>query len=325
VRRYNLISAMFFLGYFRRKFEEVKRRGIESANTTLDSFLKVGFAILFLFTLVWLSVFLYIAFYYTYVPSVEHAKTVNLQFRECTPEDSETYNEDVKGVCSFPTAHVQLSKSFATFMIGQPYEISLVLDVPESEVNRQLGMFMVCGELVGRNGIQVAHSCKSSILKYQSPLLKMITTISLAPMYVSGVLEERQSLNIPLFSSFEEDQNVPVSDMYLEIKTEHLQVYSAKVQIDAHLRGLRYVMYHWPLASAAFGVSFNLSVVLFIALLSWHHLFNSCDSYGGTFIIKRLGMKNSEEDESKGSEEEVDEVILEKKKIDEKPVEVMGS
>lgn len=44
-----------------------------------------------------------------------------------------------KGVCSFPRAHVQLTKSNQLLMVGQPYKITLVLEVPESERNKELG------------------------------------------------------------------------------------------------------------------------------------------------------------------------------------------
>lgn len=66
--------------YFSKKIEFYKFKTIETANITLDTLFKGGLLLLFLITIVWASVFLYVAFYYTYVPSIEHVKDANLQF-----------------------------------------------------------------------------------------------------------------------------------------------------------------------------------------------------------------------------------------------------
>lgn len=42
------------------------------------------------------------------------------------------------------------------------------------------------------------------------------------------------------------------------------------LKIYAKFTGLRYVLYHWPVFSAIFGISTNLVMLLFIALLSWY-------------------------------------------------------
>lgn len=44
-----------------------------------------------------------------------------------------------KGICSFPSAHVQLTKKQQLLMVGQPYKVNLQLEMPESPANKQLG------------------------------------------------------------------------------------------------------------------------------------------------------------------------------------------
>lgn len=44
-----------------------------------------------------------------------------------------------KGACSFPSAHVQLTKKQQLLMIGQRYKIFLSLEMPESPANVDLG------------------------------------------------------------------------------------------------------------------------------------------------------------------------------------------
>lgn len=41
--------------------------------------------------------------------------------------------------------------------------------------------------------------------------------------------------------------------MYIEIQSKHIELYSAKFLINAHFSGLRYIMFNWPVVSAAFG------------------------------------------------------------------------
>lgn len=43
------------------------------------------------------------------------------------------------GICSFPSAHVQLTRRSNMLMPSQPYRIRLALEMPESPVNKDLG------------------------------------------------------------------------------------------------------------------------------------------------------------------------------------------
>lgn len=42
--------------------------------------LKVGVVALVAAVIIWVSIFLYVAFYYTYMPSISHVRPVHLQF-----------------------------------------------------------------------------------------------------------------------------------------------------------------------------------------------------------------------------------------------------
>ncbi|CAH1983544.1 unnamed protein product [Acanthoscelides obtectus] len=90
--------------------------------------------------LVWLSVFMYVAFYYVYVPTISHERPVYLKFKPCGASDNCSVE---KGICSFPSAHVQLTKKQQLLMMGQAYKIHLDLEMPESPTNRELGVMMI--------------------------------------------------------------------------------------------------------------------------------------------------------------------------------------
>lgn len=291
---------MILPGFIRRRIDLLKKKTVNTANNTLETFIKGGILFLLCVTIIWVSIFLYVVFYYTYVPSIEHVKSVNLQF---TPCDSSNNDMD-KGVCSFPRAHVQLTKSNQLLMVGQPYKITLVLEVPESDRNKELGMFLVCGQLTNKGGVTIAHSCRATMLRYRSPLVHLLTVLAFSPLYVTNLLEEKQILQVELFSNFEEDQIYPVTDVYIELQTELIEVYSSKLQIDAHLSGIRYLMFHWPAVSAAFGVSFNLAVIAFIVLLSWWQLYGPYPVSGKEFLFSKLREKFSPSPERRLSDVE---------------------
>lgn len=64
----------------------------------------------------------------------------------------------------------------------------------------------------------------------------------------------------------------PATDVYIEVQSRHVEVYSAWLHIHAHFTGLRHLMFHWPLLSAAVGISSNLFFLGVICALSWCHL-----------------------------------------------------
>lgn len=217
--------------------------------------------------LVWLSIFMYLAFYYAYVPTISHERPVYLQFKSC---------ENEKGICSFPSAHVQLTKRQQLLMFGQPYKVHLELEMPESPNNKDLGMFMVCADFRGKDGFLVASSCRSTMLHYKSWITEVLYTLMFSPFFVLGGSEEKQQIHVELFADYEEREvNQPVTDVYIEIQTRHIQLYSAKFLINAHFSGLRYLMFHWPVLSAAIGITSNLFFIAVVCMISWYQLIHS--------------------------------------------------
>lgn len=200
---------------------------------------------------------------------MSYVRPVNMNFKSCDEE---------KGVCSFPQAYVQLTKKQQLLMIGQPYKVNLHLEMPESPANKELGMFMVCVELRSRNGFLVDHTCRSAMLHYRSTLLHMLTTLTFSPMMIFGNVEEKQDVVLELFSNFEEDQNHPVTMIFIEIQSRHIEFYSANLVISAHLLGIRYWMFYWPFLSAFVGIGSILFFITFVCTLSYLHFANEMEN-----------------------------------------------
>ncbi|XP_012232082.1 seipin [Linepithema humile] len=235
------------------------RQGVQSAK---DAAFRGGTIVISVIFIIWLSIFLYTAFYYAYMPSMSYVRPVHLQFKSCDKQ---------KGICSFPYAHVQLTKKQQLLMVGQPYKVNLHLEMPESPANKELGMFMVCAQMRSRDGYLVDHTCRSTMLHYRSTLLHMLTTLTFSPMMIFGSVEEKQDVVLELFNNFEEDQSHPVTHFFLEIQSRHIEFYSATLMINAHLSGLRYIMFNWPILSTIVGIGTNLFFITLVCTLSYLH------------------------------------------------------
>lgn len=135
-------------------------------------------------------------------------------------------------------------------------------------------------------------SCRLSMLHFKSGLLKMISTVVLAPFFIFGYREEKQTLAIDLFTHFEDSQAHPVTSVDISVLSRDVQFYSAQLHITANFSGLRYLMFNWPIVSAVIGLNTklmiwdcfsttglflfqgiltNLFFILIICVLSWYH------------------------------------------------------
>jgi len=206
-----------------------------------------------------LSVFLYATFYYAYMPMEMHHIPVHLQFQPCT---------DTNARCSFPSAQLRLSRNQKLHQ-GQTYSISLKLEIPDSPVNEDHGMFMTCLQISSASGDQIGESCKSSIAQYRSPLLRTMETVTYSPTLLTGWSTQKQEVLINYFSNFQTDPRTPAEVITVEIKSKHLEVAEASLEIHAELKGLKYLMYRHPWISSFFGISTFISILATIILVSW--------------------------------------------------------
>ncbi|XP_018420632.1 PREDICTED: seipin [Nanorana parkeri] len=229
--------------------------------------LQTGILFCILFLLLWVSVFLYGSFYYSYMPTVKYSSPVHYGYSSiCEPPPGI--------LCSFPTANVSLLRNNRdrVLMYGQPYRITLELQVPESTANQDLGMFMVSMSCYTRGGKQISYTARSAMLHYKSPLLKLLETLTTLPLLLSGMSEQKQAIEVELYSEYREDSYVPTTGAVIQIQSVRLQIYNAELRVHAHFTGLRYLLYNFPVMSAVIGISSNfifMSVLVLLSYLQW--------------------------------------------------------
>nr|XP_023420075.1 seipin isoform X4 [Cavia porcellus] len=247
--------------------------------------LLLQFGVLFcsVLLLLWVSVFLYGSFYYSYMPTVSHLSPVHFHYRtDCDPS--------ITSLCSFPVANVSLAKNGRdrVLMYGQPYRITLELELPESPVNQDLGMFLVTISCYTRGGRIISTSSRSVMLHYRSDLLQTLDTIVFSSLLLFGFAEQKQLLEVELYSDYRENSYVPTTGAIIEIHSRRIQLYGAYLRIHAHFTGLRYLLYNFPMTCAFVGVASNftfLSVVLLFSYMQW--------AWGGIWPRPRFSVQPS--------------------------------
>nr|XP_030689733.1 seipin isoform X6 [Globicephala melas] len=238
--------------------------------------LLLQFGVLFctILLLLWVSVFLYGSFYYSYMPTVSHLSPVHFYYR--TDCDS-----SASLLCSFPVANVSLAKGGRdrrwgylgqVLMYGQPYRVTLELELPESPVNQDLGMFLVTISCYTRGGRIISTSSRSVMLHYRSNLLQMLDTLVFSSLLLFGFAEQKQVLEVELYPEYRENSYVPTTGAVIEIHSRRVQLYGAYLRIHAHFTGLRYLLYNFPMTCAFVGVASNftfLSVIVLFSYMQW--------------------------------------------------------
>lgn len=157
------------------------------------TFHRVTFSGICFAVILWASVFLYISFYYSYIPALDVAHSIHFQF-----------DGTCKDTCTVPVANVLLSnyKTPSFFAKGQSYKIRLDLSMPESDVNWDQGMFMARIQLQDSQQRFIATASRPAILKYKSFALRCMAFFWFWPYLIMGFKEETQHLSIVLIEDY---------------------------------------------------------------------------------------------------------------------------
>ena len=188
--------------------------------------------------------------------------------------------------CGFLNGTGLLSSSDApVLMAGQAYTVTVMLEMPESPVNRKLGMFMNCLQLRTARSVEVVReSCRSSMLQYRSGLLRILETFVFAPALLTGHTSEKQWIRVEFFDDFYDDPMRPATRVDFQILSRFVEVYQVHYRIHANFAGVRYMMYRYPLSSALVGIAINFGFLSLLALVAWLKFFTGLLEAKGDFV-----------------------------------------
>jgi len=224
-------------------------------------FLSLFIFFIILFAMLIMSILGYCLFYFLYIPQIAHSLPVYFQ-----------YYDDIDQ----PIAEVDLSNNSwrqnGILTGGQYYNVLIELNVPDSQHNYDLGNFMI--NLSFKNALNetVAYSSRPCIVKYKSFVQKNIETIVKTVPLFFDVAQESQTIHLPLFESFMEDEEVATTKAIVTLSNKSLHLNNAKLNFEARFHGLRYYMYHWKLLTAVLLISVLMFWEIVITFLLWRSI-----------------------------------------------------
>jgi len=195
-----------------------------------------------------LAVTLYGGLYWAILPSTATSITVRWDFTSC---------QVVGQPCSFIRSEVVLDRK--QMSKGSRYNVELLLDVPDSPANREVGMFLVCTTLLPSNFT----TCNSAIIPYRSLVVITLESVLLLPLHIARLASSTTTLSIPLLENYTESESTLsfTTSLQLEIQTSKLQISNSRLKVwPCELSGVRYLMYHHPFISTLLGVTTILTI-----------------------------------------------------------------
>lgn len=212
------------------------------------------------------SVVIYFAIYYSMMPTLLLNLPIHFHF-SCHAGDR----------CEHPLGTVSLLDSDGSPFLHPHvyYTVVLNLYMPESQTNQNIGMFNVQLNLTDIEGALISSVTRSNMLRFRSPLHHTLRTFFFSPLLVFGYLEEEQCVSTVLYSGLLVHHELIPTSGWLQLRPGQLQLYHSQLTIHAQLRGLRWLMYRYPVLSAVIGTAslfFSLSLTAFLLWSNSLHL-----------------------------------------------------
>ncbi|KAE9962050.1 hypothetical protein BLS_000901 [Venturia inaequalis] len=209
-----------------------------------------------------IAIVAYVFFYYSYVPTRGFTRPIYLEF----------------GPAHHPYGTTSLSQELVS---NQNYDVKVILHMPRTPTNTGAGNFMVDLKLlapvetvagVPRKPELLRHERRPAILTYHSRELELVTKAAALPLYVAGLRQESEELNVKIMEGVEFKRgwrHIPTS-VTLELQSEEkLQIYDARIVFTAQLRGLRYLMYNYRIFSFIVFTGIFWAVEMAFATIFW--------------------------------------------------------
>ena len=119
----------------------------------------------------------------------------------------------------------------------QRYFIDVALTLPDSDINREIGVFMLEACLRDRNETLLAVSRRAAMLPFESPLVKITRKIVFLIPLLLGTVSEAQTVVLNLFDHFVENDEFSLASVETRIIVPKIRTYQQSLQIErAELR-----------------------------------------------------------------------------------------
>lgn len=134
---------------------------------------------------------------------------------------------------------------------GHKVKVTVTMILPESEYNRNLGMFQVRLDFLSNNGEILASSRRPCMIQFRSEPIRLLSTaVKIAPL-IAGYISESQTLTVK-FKGFSEG-NVPTAclKVTIEQRAEYLpgagipELYDTSLTLASELPLFKRILWYW--------------------------------------------------------------------------------
>ncbi|KAK9268197.1 hypothetical protein L1049_010640 [Liquidambar formosana] len=157
----------------------------------------------------------------------------------------------VRGVNSEERFLVEKSMGSQVIPPNQKLQVTVSLTLPESDYNRNLGMFQVRVDFLSANGKALASSSHPWMLQFKSePIRLLLTFLEIAPL-VTGYLSESQTLKVKMRGFTEGDVPTSCLRVMIEQRAEFRpgagipEIYDASLVLESELPLLKRILWYW--------------------------------------------------------------------------------
>ncbi|KAL3615151.1 hypothetical protein CASFOL_040812 [Castilleja foliolosa] len=152
-------------------------------------------------------------------------------------------------------------------------KVTVLLTLPESEYNQNLGMFQVRVDFLGSDGKTLARSRRPCMLQFKSqPIRLALTMLKVAPI-LTGYTSETQNLEINFRGFIEGETPTACLSVVIEQRAEFSpgggipEIYDASLTLESELPLLKNVLWYWKKTLFVWISMVIFTMELFFALL----------------------------------------------------------
>ncbi|CAA7410217.1 unnamed protein product [Spirodela intermedia] len=137
---------------------------------------------------------------------------------------------------------------------GRRLKSTVSLTLPESDYNRNLGIFQVKVEFLTAEGKRVAGSGRHCMLRFKSPPIRFLESFFRSGLLLAGYSSESQTLSLKMRSFTEGAPPTAAARIVLEPRAEHRQagpgaglpeIYAASLTLESELPLVRKLLWDW--------------------------------------------------------------------------------
>ncbi|GAB2229148.1 hypothetical protein Droror1_Dr00023283 [Drosera rotundifolia] len=162
------------------------------------------------------------------------------------------------------------------FGVGERVWAEVVLVVPESEFNRDIGVFQLAADALTSKGETIAKSSQPCMLLFRSRPIRLIRTFLMGVPLLLGITQETQTITINVLC-YKETRNMRTDAIRVTLMpragTPHLpQLYHAEIVFCSQLPRMKELVYKWKYTLYVWSSIYSCITIISVLLYRYRSL-----------------------------------------------------